>query len=179
MRRVIERIPAKIERRQIRQHGSLEAEVARSDRTGHPFALLLIDLDHFKLINDRYGHQSGDEVLKRCAAALRRSVRTIDFVARYGGEEFCLLLPETSAQGARRLAERLRETFNALPRPAPTISVGISVHKPRGTVQEILEQADEALYRAKKAGRDCVVVHGDEQGRAVGTVPRGSWRKNR
>ena len=139
----------------------LEEEVRRSARTGHLFSLLMIDLDHFKEVNDRYGHQTGDEVLKRCAAILREGVRGIDFVARYGGEEFCALLLETSPTGARRAAERLRRAVKALPDPVPTISIGVAFWEPSGSADDLLRRADEALYKAKEAGRDRVIVSGE------------------
>lgn len=139
----------------------LEEEVRRSERTSHLFALLVIDLDHFKWVNDRYGHQRGDEVLQHCSATLKQNVRKTDFVARYGGEEFCVILPVTAPEGARRVAEKLREAIRARPSPMPTISVGVAIWKPFSTVKDILRWADEALYRAKGTGRDSVVVYGD------------------
>lgn len=139
----------------------LDEEVRRSARTGHMFAVLMIDLDHFKLVNDRFGHQTGDRVLKQCATALRQSVRTTDLVGRYGGEEFCVVLPETSAAGAHRVAEKLREAVGVLPDPVPTISVGLALWEPRSSVDDLLRRADQALYKAKEAGRNRTVVYGD------------------
>lgn len=139
----------------------LDEEVRRSARTGHMFAVLMIDLDHFKLVNDRFGHQTGDGVLKQCATALRQSVRTTDLVGRYGGEEFCVVLPETSAAGAHRVAEKLREAVGVLPDPVPTISVGLALWEPRSSVDDLLRRADQALYKAKEAGRNRTVVYGD------------------
>lgn len=142
----------------------LEEEVARSSRTGHLFALLMIDLDHFKEVNDKHGHQTGDEVLKQCAAALQQTARATDFVGRYGGEEFCVVLPETAPSGARRVAEKLREAVKALPDPVPTISVGVAFWEPRSSVADLLRRADAALYKAKEAGRDRVEVYSDRDG---------------
>ena len=138
----------------------LEEEVRRSERTSHVFSALMIDLDHFKQVNDRYGHQTGDDVLKQCAAALRENVRAADFVARYGGEEFCVLLPVTPPKGGHRLAEKLRKAVKDLPDPVPTISIGVAFWQPHMTAEEVLRRADEALYKAKAAGRDRVVLYG-------------------
>ena len=139
----------------------LEEETARSRRSGNAFALLMIDLDHFKQVNDRYGHQKGDDVLKQCAGTLVQNVRRIDFVARYGGEEFCVLLPDTSPEGARSAAERLREAVKALPGLVPTISIGVALWAPSSSAEEMLRRSDEALYKAKEHGRDRVVVYGE------------------
>ncbi len=145
----------------------LEEEIARAQRTGHPFALLMIDLDHFKKVNDRHGHPTGDRVLRECADCLRQNIRRTDIAGRYGGEEFCVLLPETSGEGAHRSAEKLRRAVGALPDPAPTISVGVAVRQTHASAEAILRDADEALYEAKAAGRDCVVVHCQSQRRAA------------
>ena len=142
----------------------LEEEVRRSARTGHLFALLMIDLDHFKEVNDRHGHQTGDEVLKECARALRGNVRRTDFVARYGGEEFCVGLPETAPAGARRVAEKLRKAVKDLPNPVPTISIGVAFWEPGSSANDILHRAAEGLYRATEAGRNRVEVYSNQDG---------------
>ncbi len=136
-------------------------EVNRSARTGHTFALLLLDLDHFKSINDQHGHQVGDDVLRRFAAALEGNLRTTDLAARYGGEEFCILMPNTSLEGAKCAAEKLRAAVKKLPEPMPTVSIGVVCWAPQSTVEDMVGRADAALYRAKEAGRDCVVAHDD------------------
>ena len=136
----------------------LREEVDRSARTGHTFALIMIDLDHFKGVNDLHGHQVGDDVLKRFASALRENFRSTDLVGRYGGEEFCVLLPYTPLADARRVAEKLRAVAKTLPEPMPTVSVGVACWEPQSTVESILHRADEALYRAKEGGRDRVVA---------------------
>ncbi|KPK65900.1 MAG: hypothetical protein AMK73_01570 [Planctomycetes bacterium SM23_32] len=139
----------------------LAEEVCRSGRTGHILALLMADLDHFKRVNDELGHQVGDDVLRRCAACLKGNLRTTDFVARYGGEEFCVLLLETSPEGARHAAERLRLAVAAEPDPMPTISIGLAVWEPGMEADELLSRADEAMYAAKQAGRNRVVLYGE------------------
>jgi diguanylate cyclase (GGDEF)-like protein len=136
----------------------LDEEVRRSGRTQSPFGLLMVDLDRFKDVNDRYGHQVGDAVLTRCASILRHNVRSTDFVARYGGEEFCILLPDTPAQGALNVAEKLREAIGSLSDPVPTVSIGVAVWTPGDTPDGLLSRADKALYQAKEAGRDRVVL---------------------
>lgn len=140
----------------------LHEEVIRSARTGHPFALLMIDLDHFKDVNDRLGHQVGDSVLRQCAFTLKKNLRGTDFLARYGGEEFCVVLPETSLQGGRHVAEKLRQAVADLSEPVPTISVGVAFWERHVSVEELVRRADEALYRAKEAGRNRVVPHGPD-----------------
>ena len=145
-------------RRRLAQ--KLHEEVIRSARTGHPFALLMIDLDHFKDVNDRLGHQVGDSVLRQCAVTLKKNLRGTDFLARYGGEEFCVVLPETSVQGGRHVAEKLRQAVADLSEPVPTISVGVAFWERHVSVEELVRRADEALYRAKEAGRNRVVLHG-------------------
>jgi len=141
-------------------------EVSRARRYGLPLALLMIDVDHFKNINDTYGHQVGDQVLIKIAALLARSIREVDVVARYGGEELVVILPSTPAANATILAERLREgvaTQIAIP-SAPgqadiriTISIGIAeLSHEVSTTAALLEGADAAMYRAKSAGRNRV-----------------------
>ncbi|MBC8457199.1 MAG: diguanylate cyclase [Deltaproteobacteria bacterium] len=136
----------------------LDQEIARSERTGSPFALLMIDLDHFKEVNDQYGHQVGDEVLKRLVAAFNKKLRKIDLLARYGGEEFCVVLPDTPSPKALEVADKLRTALRSLPAPMPTISIGIAYSREKLSWKDLVQQADQALYEAKFSGRDCVVV---------------------
>ncbi len=136
---------------------TIEQETARSLRTKKPLSLLLIDLDHFKKINDTHGHQAGDQVLEKVALVLREQSRTSDTVCRYGGEEFAIILPETPRSHAQMVAERIRQKISALDCGfAVTTSIGINcAERPEGMVpQALIAGADEALYAAKRKGRD-------------------------
>jgi diguanylate cyclase (GGDEF)-like protein len=141
----------------------LQEEALRSARTKHPFAVVMLDVDHFKSYNDSFGHPAGDEVLRRVAIVLRDATRTIDCVGRYGGEEFALLLPETDAAGAREVAERIRARVAGeehLERPL-TVSLGVAEFPSDGdSADKVLGAADAALYRAKREGRNRVVSAG-------------------
>ena len=144
------------------------AMLGRADRHKFRVAMLLTDIDHFKKVNDTYGHPTGDAVLKRVAAILRASARKIDIVARYGGEEFALVLEGTDRAGARQLAERIREevaaqTFESSKGPfKATLSLGVAVYPDDGKVkQDIIACADKALYAAKHSGRNRTVCHGE------------------
>jgi two-component system cell cycle response regulator len=144
----------------------LTAEIDRAARYEHELVLLMIDLDHFKLVNDTYGHMVGDDVLRELSQLLVNEVRTVDIVARYGGEEFVVVLPEQPIEGGTAFAERVRErvaetAFGASDVPGgvrTTISVGIAGYPmdQTTTAGELIARADEALYRAKAAGRDRV-----------------------
>ncbi|HEY5546450.1 MAG TPA: diguanylate cyclase [Gemmatimonadaceae bacterium] len=145
----------------------LAAEMERVRRYSTTLSLLLIDLDHFKQINDTHGHLAGDDVLIEVAALLQRVVRAVDIVARYGGEEFVVVLPETGAPGAEAFAERLRELIEeesfAVFRGAPirlTTSIGVACFPGFAvdSVEDLLANADQALYRAKADGRNRVRV---------------------
>lgn len=140
----------------------LEDELSRSRRHSLVASLLLIDVDHFKAINDKYGHSIGDLALKEIASILGRSVRREDTLARYGGEEFILLAPQTETEGARILGDRLRGLVEKHPfvyeeEFSVTISVGIATF-PRHAqgAEELIESADRALYKAKAGGRNLV-----------------------
>jgi diguanylate cyclase (GGDEF)-like protein len=143
---------------------ALEAEISRAERFGGSLALILADLDDFKQVNDRYGHQAGDDVLQTFADILRTTVREIDLPSRYGGEEFAVLLPQTDLDGAHELAERLRRALAARPMSthpgglvAVTASFGVAAFPDAPTPAALFASADEALYRAKRAGKNCVV----------------------
>lgn len=139
-------------------------EFSRFKRSGHPVTLLLIDIDHFKPINDRYGHGMGDVVLKRVADVLRANVRDIDLPARYGGDEFAMLLVDTDANQAMQVAERLRTqiselVFDAEPGLRCSSSIGLAeLGKHYEKRDQWIQAADAALYRAKAAGRNRVAA---------------------
>lgn len=145
----------------------LAAEMERVRRYSTTMSLLLIDLDHFKQINDTHGHLAGDDVLIEVAAVLQRVVRAVDVVARYGGEEFVVVLPETAGAGAEAFAERLRELIESQAFVASrgrairlTTSIGVSSFPDFGveSVEDLLTKADQALYRAKSEGRNRVRI---------------------
>jgi diguanylate cyclase (GGDEF)-like protein len=143
-----------------------DAEVTRALRSGTPLSLLLVDVDHFKRVNDSHGHLIGDDVLRALASELRQQVRESDVVGRFGGEEFTVLLPRTDGVGACRIAERLRSSAGRLRVAAAdamirvTVSIGISVLGQHGDdLFELLAAADLALYRAKDAGRNRVRLY--------------------
>ena len=139
---------------------TLEQEVARAQRYGMRLSLLVVDVDHFKAVNDHLGHQAGDQVLKALAALLRRLKRKSDLVFRYGGDEFVIVLPNTGLSGAMVLAKRIHAAVNsddALPLPGnlrPTFSIGAAALREGETSRELFERADGALYRAKEGGRN-------------------------
>lgn len=143
---------------------AINEEILRSKRYDHPCALLMLDLDYFKVINDTYGHQTGDEVLKSVSKIISHTVRPTDVVARYGGEEFSVILPETNHLNALILAERIRNEVASLIISLPnvrtitvTISVGIAAFPQNAqSDHELIAAADKALYQAKDAGRNRV-----------------------
>jgi diguanylate cyclase (GGDEF)-like protein len=142
---------------------AISLEIERSRRTGRPFGLVVADIDHFKLVNDRAGHHAGDEVLRRIGALLSTGKRHIDGAARLGGEEFALLVPDADADGALALAERLRrqvrQRFGGDAEPV-TMSFGIATFPAdAGSAGELLQAADGAMYRAKRRGRDRCELH--------------------
>jgi diguanylate cyclase (GGDEF)-like protein len=139
---------------------------ARCLRNKVPLAVMLIDVDHFKQINDQYGHQAGDEVLKRLTAVVQMSIRVEDYFARYGGEEFCVLLPAATEQDVMVMAERLRQNYEATlirlgdETVTSTISIGVADSTHTGMVFNFLvATADQAMYRAKETGRNRVVAY--------------------
>jgi diguanylate cyclase (GGDEF)-like protein len=141
---------------------SFAREIERQGRTNNPLALLILDLDHFKRINDSHGHEAGDRVLREFAALIEAETRAVDIVARLGGDEFAVLAPDTGAEGAAVLAQRLRErtrdAFSERPEQL-TVSCGVAVAPADGTDQVALSRAaDRALYRAKVLGRDLVAL---------------------
>lgn len=150
----------------------LVQETRRAQRYNLPVSFLLLDIDHFKSINDTYGHLVGDEVLKSLGRLLSEEVRATDIVARYGGEEIAVLVSQTTVQNALSFAERLRQVIemsvmvpadkgNKRPAIVITVSIGISgIHEEAIEPSVLVEQADKALYRAKKEGRNRVVAFG-------------------
>jgi len=144
------------------------SEVARAERSGSPVAVALIDIDHFKDVNDTFGHLAGDEALRAVSQAVRLAVRQYDVVGRFGGEEFSLLLPQADAVDARVIAERIRAGVEGLrvdsgvPGAPITVTVSVGVAAlgggARGQITELLATADAALYRAKRAGRNRIWV---------------------
>lgn len=137
-----------------------EEEVLRAIRLDHPYSVLLFDLDHFKTVNDTYGHETGDHVLKEIATRCTNVLRRVDILGRYGGEEFAVLLPNRNLEGARLVAERLgaaaRQPIQTEHGPLTiTISLGIAVRDAATTnLDDLLRRADQALYHAKESGRD-------------------------
>jgi len=140
----------------------LEREVGRVERFGHPFTLLMLDIDSFKNLNDTFGHDAGDDAIRRLSKVLREGTRGIDLAARIGGEEFAVLLVETSKVGGSEVAERLRAAIKSLELPQAgqmTASFGVAeCPSDAQTAAEILKAADVALYEAKRNGRDQVVA---------------------
>jgi diguanylate cyclase (GGDEF)-like protein/PAS domain S-box-containing protein len=144
-----------------------ERELDRARRYPAPLAVMMIDLDHLKPINDAFGHGAGDGILRQVVAAAARSLRQTDLLGRYGGDEFCALLPSTGAAEAADIAERIRRAVAEvrLPVSGPerfagtTVSIGVAVLETGDeTIEAVLRRADKALYRAKQAGRDRVVA---------------------
>ena len=138
----------------------LDRELQRNRRYRRAGALLYLDLDNFKQLNDAHGHQTGDAVLRLTADALRREVREVDVVGRLGGDEFAVLMPETDGElavaASRRLSDGIRQAFDGT--PAVTASIGIiSFVDTAASAQELLRKADHAMYEAKRAGKDRVV----------------------
>jgi diguanylate cyclase (GGDEF)-like protein len=149
---------------------SLEKEIARDDRYDNSVALLLIDIDHFKIVNDRYGHRAGDTILRSLSQRLKKRARTTDCVCRYGGEEIAVILLETNISEAQAIAEELRLLIEKEPfliedgRHVPiTVSIGVSVYSEESKdVSTMVSNADTALYKAKENGRNRVNVYEKE-----------------
>ena len=141
----------------------LALEWRRAERVGDPLALILLDIDNFKTVNDTQGHQAGDEVLRKVGEVLAASVRQIDLAARYGGEEFAVVVPETDLDGALDLAERLRKALESEEielqngtRLSVTASFGAAVKGDLPGGEKLVAAADKALYEAKRAGKNRV-----------------------
>lgn len=147
----------------------LELEIKRTERKGEGFCLLMLDIDHFKPLNDTYGHHAGDKVLRRVAHVLTKDMREVDTVARYGGEEFVIILPETTEAEAYAVAQRIRAAiesehfnFGAAHTEPITISIGVAVFgQDANTRKQLVQRADAALYVAKGQGRNKVVRYSE------------------
>jgi diguanylate cyclase (GGDEF)-like protein len=165
----------------------LAREMARSDRTGTPFCVCLLDLDHFKSLNDQHGHLAGDRTLASFARRVRGELRTMDSInqagvpsalGRVGGEEFLVLLPDTTLRGALRVAERIREAVGQRPldgKHEVTVSIGIAEYRGSETVGSLLSRADKALYAAKRSGRNrvhCASREGSTSAVVMPKIPR-------
>ena len=142
----------------------LEREVRRGDRYERPFSLVMLDLDNFKAVNDRHGHETGDRVLQETVAVVSRWLREVDTLARWGGEELMVLAPETGVGGARELAERIRRAVEKHPFPVLgaglTASFGVASFRPGEEASALIRRADRALYQAKETGRNRI-QHGE------------------
>ena len=148
-------------RRHMYEH--MQGAIQQVKRVQQPLSLLLIDIDNFKLVNDSFGHQFGDDVLVRVAHTLRHTLRNHDSIARWGGEEFLVLLADTDNEAAKTVAEKLRSTieemsvqFNGAQIPL-TISIGMHTADPEESLDVMLNRADENLYTAKNSGRNRIV----------------------
>jgi diguanylate cyclase (GGDEF)-like protein len=157
----------------------LEDEVARVQRYGFPLSFVLIDLDHFKSVNDEHGHAAGDEVLRVYSRNILSIFRHHDMVARYGGEEFAVLLPNTDSDGTiralnkvRRRANETRWQSNGTVSDVPTFSAGVSLYKPGESASAFIERADKALYRAKRLGRNRIELDMTYQQESSEVTPR-------
>jgi diguanylate cyclase (GGDEF)-like protein len=147
----------------------LSNEVARSRRDNRPFAVMMIDTDHFKKYNDTFGHQAGDDLLKKIGKIFKQSLRSVDCASRYGGDEFIILLPAIEKEDAFEIAERIRGLVNAetpygdAGRVAVSVSIGIAAFPENGNTPEaIVAGADSALYHCKRNGRNRVVFAGED-----------------
>lgn len=145
----------------------LEEDIARASIKENPLSFLMIDVDHFKSVNDHYGHLAGDQILRGISALIQENVREIDYVGRYGGEEFCVVLPDTDCEGGFFVAQRIRQAVEEACLQVyditlqATVSLGIaSFPKDGGNSTELIDKADWALYRSKKRGRNCVTAFG-------------------
>jgi diguanylate cyclase (GGDEF)-like protein len=142
----------------------ISREQKRAERYGARFSLLMLDIDHFKAINDTFGHQVGDEAIKRMAATCQAHLRPTDMLCRYGGEEFLIALTHTEEAGARIAAERIRAAIAQIEIPADagtvrlTVSIGVTSFVPGARVEPLIDCADQALYAAKAGGRNQVQV---------------------
>jgi diguanylate cyclase (GGDEF)-like protein len=139
----------------------IEEEIERVKRVERAFSVILLDIDHFKRVNDQFGHNAGDEVLRRMAQHIKGRIRKIDCISRWGGEEFVVLLPDTPVQSAGKLAEELRESISSLEIPdvgSITASLGVAAYQNGDTMESLISKADRQMYLAKELGRNRVCV---------------------
>jgi len=147
-------------------HSRMEEQINKFNRYGQKFAMLMLDIDNFKKVNDNYGHPVGDTVLRKVAETIKTSIRNIDLPFRYGGEEFAVILPETSTNAAATVAERIRKNINEMIiqieddlKLSVTVSIGVSACPKNGTIiRDIVTKADDALYNAKETGKNKVCI---------------------
>lgn len=150
---------------------ALDAELERTRRTGMPTSLMMVDLDHFKRVNDSHGHENGNRVLVHVAELLRNQTRKLDICCRYGGEEFIIILPSTELMLANQVAERCRSLLEQIPvdldegQLQVTASIGLAVCSDanRQTAGQLIEHADQCLYEAKRSGRNRIVSYREER----------------
>lgn len=143
----------------VKLDAALEQELYQAKKNATTFGLIMIDIDHFKLINDRFGHMAGDAVLVELAKLFKAMIRSTDLIGRWGGEEFLVILPDTDEFGAMELAEKIRKRVSEnhfLEQERLTISLGVSVFRDDNNVDSIIYRADQALYQAKKNGKNQV-----------------------
>lgn len=145
---------------------AMKREIGLALRHNTPLSVILMDLDHFKSINDRHGHLYGDQALKSAAQCAEQSIRESDMIFRYGGEEFLILLSGTDLDGAQLLAERIRQNIETMPPQTDqaismTVSLGVTTLNPLDDINSLFQRLDNALYRAKEIGRNRVVVSSD------------------
>lgn len=155
---------------------TIKLETSEAEETGEPLSLLMMDIDHFKMFNDRHGHQTGDQVLRLVGQTLKTNVKGRDCAARYGGEEFVIILPKTVLSAGITLAHQMRIAVKAkeLVKKSTseslgyvTLSVGVAVYRSGENIQEFIERADSCLYAAKEAGRNTVISENDFDTTAV------------
>ncbi|TYC83930.1 GGDEF domain-containing protein [Acetobacterium wieringae] len=145
----------------LKGHELLQSEITRCNRYGQECAIIMLDVDFFKQVNDTYGHNIGDAVLVQLVKLLAREIRSVDVLCRWGGEEFLVLMPQIDAEGAKNAAERLRAVVEATPFTQglrQTASFGVTTYKQGESPEAFIDRADKALYEAKQKGRNCVVL---------------------